>query len=38
MTVAAVCYRPVGGWLVGGLPWDVGAASSFASMLSKDNL
>jgi hypothetical protein len=30
-------WRPVGGWLVGGLPWEVGAAGSFASMLGNDD-
>jgi hypothetical protein len=32
-----VCFRAVGGWLVGGLPYEVGAAGSIASMLNNDD-
>jgi hypothetical protein len=33
MTGCELCFRAVGGWLVGGLLWEVGAAGIISSVL-----
>ena len=34
----AACFGIISVWFLGGLPWEVEAACSFASMLGNDNL